>query len=57
MANYDHEYYKTGAGKDALSLPAWTVLSDLSGAEQTSIQDDLEANDLTWPPELTPAGG
>ncbi len=55
--DYDHEYYKTGTGKDDLSLPAWTVLSDLSGANQTAIQDDLEANDLTWPPHDTPAGG
>ncbi len=56
MANYDYEYYKTGAGKTALSLPTWAALSDLSSGERDSIQTDLESNDLSWPPEFTPGG-
>ena len=55
MADYNHEYYKTGAGKTALSLPTWTKITELSQENQDAIKDDLEANDLSWPPAETPS--
>ena len=58
MVDFDYDYYKTGAGKTALSLPTWTnILTDLDSTERASITTNLEANDCTWPPLDTPAGG
>lgn len=55
MADYDYDYYKTGAGKTALSLPTWSKLSDLNQTQRDAIKSDLESNDFTWPPEKTPS--
>lgn len=56
MSNYDYEYYKTGAGKQALSLPTWeNILTNLNQTQRDAIKTDLAAHDQTWPPTGTPS--
>jgi len=48
-----YEWYKNGNFNGITFM----TLSDLTETEKEQIKADLEAHDLTWPPEGTPKSG